>query len=187
MQRKTTIVDIANKLGITPSAVSKALSGNPRISPETKNAVLEAVKELNYQPNTLATALKNGRSGLIGMIVPGIHYSFFATAIKGAEELLSRQGYSVIITQSNDNFEHEKKQIDGLLRAHVEGVIASMALETKDTSYYKALSGTIPLVLFDRTFEDDHVNSVIIDDFGGAVSAVDHLVEMGYRRIAHLA
>jgi LacI family transcriptional regulator len=187
MKRKITIVDIAHKLGITPSAVSKALSNHPRISTETKNAVMAAVRELDYHPNTLATALRNGKSGLIGMIVPAIHYSFFATAIKGAEDVLSKQGYSVIITQSNDNYEQEKKQIDGLLRARVEGVIASLALGTKNPSYYKTLSMNTPLVLFDRTFEDDQLNSVLIDDFGGAVKAMDHLVEMGYKRIAHLA
>lgn len=187
MKRKVTIIDIANKVGITPSAVSKALSDHPRISAETKSAVLAAVRELDYKPNHLATALRSGKSGLIGMIVPAIHYSFFAWAIKGAEDVLSKQGFSVIITQSNDNFLQEKKQIEGLMRAKVEGVIASMALETKDISHYKSLSLEIPLVLFDRTFEDAHVNSVIIDDFTGAVKAVDHLVEKGYRRIAHLA
>lgn len=186
-KRKSTIVDIANKLGITPSAVSKALSDHPRISNETKVAVLDAVKELDYHPNPLATGLRKGKSGLIGILVPGIHYSFFATAIKGAEEFLSKEGFSVIITQSKDSFAHEKKQIEGLVRAQVEGVIASMAIETKDTLYYKALSRDIPLVLFDRTFDDEHVSSVIIDDFAGAVKAVDHLVEMGYRRIAHLS
>lgn len=187
MKRKITIVDIARKLGITPSAVSKALSGHPRISADTRNAVLEAARELDYQPNALATALRNGKSGLIGMIVPAIHYSFFATAIKGAEDALSKKGYSVIITQSNDNSGQEKKQIDGLMRARVEGVIASVALETSDASYYQTLSRNIPLVLFDRTFDDKHLNSVLIDDFGGASQAVDHLVKMGYRRIAHLA
>lgn len=187
MKRKTTIVDIANKIGITPSAVSKALSDHPRISSETKNAVLEAVRELAYQPNYLAMGLRKGKSGLIGVLVPGIHYSFFATAIKGVEELLSKEGYSVIIAQSKDSFEHEKKQVAGLLRAQVEGVIASLAIETKDTTHYKELSVDTPLVLFDRTYEDDRVSSVIIDDFEGAIKAVDHLIEMGYKRIAHLA
>lgn len=187
MKKKTTIVDIANRLGITPSAVSKALSGHPRISNETKNAVREAVVALDYHPNYMATGLRKGKSGLIGVLVPGIHYSFFATAIKGVEEALSKHGYNVIIAQSKDNFEHEKKQIEGFLRAQVEGVIASLAIETKDPINYKALSADTPLVLFDRTYEDDRVSSVIIDDFEGAVIAVDHLLEMGYKRIAHLA
>jgi len=187
MKKKATIVDIANKLGITPSAVSKALSNHPRISVETKKNVLEAVKALDYQPNYMAMGLRKGKSGLVGILVPGINYNFFATAIKGAEEVLSKQGYSLIIAQSNDSFEQEKKQIGGLLRAHVEGVIASLAIETKDPIYYKALAVETPLVLFDRTFENDHISAVIIDDFGGAVKAVDHLVEMGYKQIAHLA
>ncbi|MBL0745421.1 LacI family DNA-binding transcriptional regulator [Chryseolinea lacunae] len=186
MKKKATIVDIANKLGITPSAVSKALSGHPRISDETKLAVIAAAKALEYTPNHMAMGLRKGTSGLIGILVPAIHYSFFATAIKGAEEVLSQAGYNVIIAQSKDNAALERKQLEGLVRAQVEGIIASMAIETKDFSFYQELSFDIPLVLFDRTFEDDNVSTVIVDDFAGAVKAVDHLVEMGYSRIAHL-
>lgn len=187
MKRKVTIVDIANRLGITPSAVSKAFSDHPRISGATKKNVQAAALELGYQRNTLATGLRNGKSGLIGVLVPGIHYSFFAAAIKGAEEILSDQGYGVIIAQSRDGFEFEKRQLEGFVKAQVEGIIASLAAETKEYDHYKALVGNTPLVLFDRTFEDDRISTVTIDDFSGAVKAVDHLVEMGYRKIAHIA
>jgi LacI family transcriptional regulator len=187
VKKKVTIVDIAHKLGITPSAVSKAFSNHPRISARTKKNVLDTAKELGYQRNALATGLRNGKSGLIAVLVPGIQYSFFANAIKGAEEILSDKGYSVIIAQSKDNFEFEKRQLEGFVRAQVEGIIASLATETKDFEHYKSLLGTTPLVLFDRTFEDDNISTVTIDDFSGAVKAVDHLVKMGYTRIAHLA
>jgi LacI family transcriptional regulator len=185
--KKVTIVDIAVKLGITPSAVSKAFSDHPRISVATKKNVQAAARELGYQRNALATGLRNGKSGLIGVLVPGIHYSFFAAAIKGAEEILSDQGYSVIIAQSRDGFEFEKRQLEGFVKAQVEGIIASLATETKEYDHYKALVGNTPLVLFDRTFEDERISTVTIDDFSGAVKAVDHLVEMGYRKIAHIA
>jgi LacI family transcriptional regulator len=187
MKRKITIVDIANKLGITPSAVSKAFSDHPRISVATKKNVLEAAKVLGYQRNAMATGLRNGKSGLIGVLVPGIHYSFFAAAIKGAEEILSDHGYGVIIAQSRDGFEFEKRQLEGFVKAQVEGIIASLAAETKEYDHYKALVRDTPLVLFDRTFDDDRISTVTIDDFSGAVKAVDHLVEMGYRKIAHIA
>jgi LacI family transcriptional regulator len=186
VKRKTTIVDIALKLGITPSAVSKALSNHPRISEQTKIAVQKVGRQLDYRPNAMATGLRKGKSGLIGLLVPGIHYSFFATAIKGAEEILSQAGYSVIIAQSKDESEFEKRQLEGLLRAQVEGVIASLAIETTDFKLFKSLSKRTALVLFDRTFEDEKISTVTINDFEGAVRAVDHLVEMGYTRIAHL-
>jgi LacI family transcriptional regulator len=185
MKKKTTIVDIATELGITPSAVSKAFSGHPRISLETKKAVREVANKLGYKANALATGLRKGKSGLIGILVPGIHYSFFAAAIDGAEEVLSQHGYNVIITQSKDNFDTEKKQLEGLLNAQVEGLIASVAMSSKDYLHFRSLSNT-PLILFDRTFEDGDISTVTIDDFGGAVKAVDHLIEMGYSRIAHI-
>ncbi|HZB12954.1 MAG TPA: LacI family DNA-binding transcriptional regulator, partial [Chryseolinea sp.] len=105
MKRNATIVDIATHLGITPSAVSKAFSNHPRISAATKARVIKAATQLGYVPNGLATGLRKGRSGLIGVVVPGIHYSFFSTAIKGIEEQVTANGYNVIIVQSRDSYE----------------------------------------------------------------------------------
>lgn len=187
MKKKATIVDIAVKLGITPSAVSKAFSNHPRISERTKLAVQEAGRQLDYRPNAMATGLRKGKSGLVGVLVPGIHYSFFATAIKGAEEILGQAGYSVIIAQSRDNFQFEKSQLEGLLRAQVEGIIASLSMQTCNFEVFQSIAKRVPLVLFDRTFEDNKISTVTIDDFEGAVTAVDHLIDMGYTRIAHLA
>nr|WP_236676377.1 substrate-binding domain-containing protein [Chryseolinea lacunae] len=134
----------------------------------------------------MASALRTGRTGLIGILVPGIHYSFFSSAIKGAEEVLSDAGYSVMISQSKDSQEQEKKQLDGFVRANVEGVIASLGMETKQVGFYQEFSKDRPLVLFDRVFEDESISNIVIDDFQAAVKVVDHLAEMGYRRIAHL-
>ena len=187
MRKKTTIVDIAEYLGITPSAVSKAFSDHPRISAKTKKAVLEAAEKLGYQPNYLATGLRKGRSGLIGVLVPGIHLSFFATIIKAMEETLSEGGYNVIIAQSQDDYEKEYAHLEGFMKAQVEGIIASVALETRDTDHYKKIGKRIPLVLFDRTLRDLEVSKVVVDDYIGSVKAVDHLVSKGYRHIAHIA
>jgi LacI family transcriptional regulator len=187
VRKPATIVDIAAKLGITPSAVSKALNGHPRISDETRNAVITVARELSYSPNSLASGLRRGKSGLIAILVPGIHYGFFSTAIKGAEEVLSRKGYNVIIAQSKDSADLERRQLDGFRRAKVEGIIASLAMETQDYRPYTSLAVDIPLVLFDRTISDEQISGVMVDDFAGAVKAVDHLVEMGYKRIGHLA
>lgn len=187
MGKKPTILDIATKLGIAPSSVSKALSNHPRISSETKRAVREMCEALGYKPNYIATGLRKGKSGLVGMLVPGIHYTFFATAIKGAEEILSQNGYSVIIAQSKDSNEMEKKQLEGFLRAQVEGIISSVAMNSKTYQHYRAIAEHTPLVLFDRTYDDENISTVTIDDFGGAVKAVDHLIEMGYKKIAHIA
>ncbi len=187
VRKKTTIVDIADYLGITPSAVSKAFSDHPRISAKTKKAVFEAAEKLGYQPNYLATGLRKGRSGLIGVLVPGIHLSFFATIIKAMEETLSEGGYNVIIAQSQDNYEKECAHLEGFMKAQVEGIIASVALDTQTTEHYRKTGMRIPLVLFDRTLRDLEVSKVVVDDYTGSVKAIDHLVSKGYRRIAHIA
>ena len=147
MKRNATIVDIAAHLGITPSAVSKAFSDHPRISAETKAKVLQAAIQLGYVPNGMATGLRKGRSGLIGVVVPGINYSFFSTAIKGIEEQVTVRGYNVLIVQSRDSFEVEKNQLQNLLRAQVEGIIASIAINTKNYTAFKEVAGRVPLVL----------------------------------------
>ncbi len=187
MKRNATIVDIATHLGITPSSVSKAFSNHPRISAETKARVIKTAIKLGYVPNSLATGLRKGRSGLIGVVVPGIHYSFFSTAIKGIEEQVTANGYNVIIVQSRDSFEFERNQLQNLLRAQVEGIIASIAITTKNYTPFKEVAARVPVVLFDRTFSRSGLSEVTIDDFQGAVSAVEHLLSMGYKRIAHLA
>jgi len=187
LKKKATIVDIAAKVGVTPSAVSKAFSGHPRISAETKRKVLKAAEELGYKPNIMASGLRNGKSRLVGVIVPGVHYSFFSSAIKGIEELMTSNGYNVIIVQTRDSQELEQKQIEGLMKAQVDGIIASIAMETKDYSAFLNISKHIPVVLFDRTFRHETLSEVTINDFKGAFLAVNHLLQEGYKRIAHLA
>ena len=99
-KKKTTIKDIANVLNISAAAVSKALHNNSRISDKTKKAVKEVAKKLNYQPNHLASALRSGKSKLVGVIVPRTNSHFFSSVIQNIEEVLNKKGYNIIITQS---------------------------------------------------------------------------------------
>lgn len=186
-QKKTTIKDIANVLGITPSAVSKALNDNPRISSQTKTAVLQVAENLNYQPNHLASALRKGKSNLVGVIIPRANSNFFSSIIEKIEDILNKKGYNVIIAQSNDSYEKECKNIDALLFTQVDGIIASMANETKDLSYYNKIKRKgIPLILFDRGENDLNVDYIGIDDYLSSHITVDHLVEQGSKRIAYI-
>lgn len=184
---KTTIHDIAEKLNITASTVSRALNNNPRISEATRKAVLKAAKQLNYQPNHLAAALRNGKSQLIGIIVPTADRSFFASIIRGIEEVANKLNYRIIICQSYDNFDKEAQTIDVLLSARVDGIIASIGKNTDDFSHFKkAQEKGLPLVLFDRTTNELEVSQVMIDDYLGAFKVTEHLIEQGCTRIAHL-
>ncbi|MDO3695375.1 LacI family DNA-binding transcriptional regulator [Wenyingzhuangia sp. chi5] len=187
-KRKTTIKDIANVLKITPSAVSRALNDNPRISDKTKEAVKKVALELEYQPNQLASALRSGKSNLVGIIVPKTNSYFFSTVVESIENELNKEGYNVIITQSNESYDKECRNIQTLLQTQVDGIIASLANETIDFSHYEKIkSKGIPLILYDRGENDIGVDYIGIDDYESSHLVVEHLVEQGCKRIAHLA
>lgn len=183
---KVTIHDIAKKLNITASTVSRALNNNPRISENTKKIVQKAAKELNYQPNNIAAALRHGKSHVIGVIVPRTDRSFFASVIRGIEEVANKIGYKVIICQTYDNYEKEVQTIDALFSARVDGIIASLGKNTVNFKHFERTQEKgIPLVLFDRTTDALEVSQVMINDHLGAYKIVEHLIRQGCRRIAH--
>lgn len=186
-KNKTTIKDIANVLNISAAAVSKALHNDSRISEKTKKAVRQVAKNLNYQPNHLASALRSGKSNLVGVMVPKTNSNFFSSVVENIEAVLNKAGYNIIITQSNESFEKECKNIDTLLFTQVDGIIASMANETVDLSYYEKIkSKGIPLILFDRGENDLNVDYVGINDYDSSHMIIQHLVKKGCTRIAHI-
>lgn len=183
---KATIHDIAEKLQVTASTVSRALNNNPRISEATKKKVLKIAKELNYQPNNIASALRSGKSRLIGVIVPTANRNFFSSVIRGIEEIANSLNYKIIISQSYDEFEKEVQTVETLLNARVDGIIASIGKNTENVAHFqKVLKKGIPLVLFDRISNELEVSQVVIDDYFGAYQTVEHLIQNGCKRIVH--
>jgi LacI family transcriptional regulator len=186
-KKKTTIKDIASVLNISPAAVSKALHDDSRISAKTKEAVKKVAKDLNYQPNHLASALRRGKSNLVGVIVPRTNSHFFSSVIQNIEEVLNKEGYNIIITQSNESYKKECRNIDTLLFTQVDGIIASMANETISLDFYEKIkSKGIPLILFDRGENDLNVDYIGINDYDSSHMIVEHLVQQGCKRIAHI-
>jgi len=185
-KEKTTIHDIAEKLNITASTVSRALKDHPRISEATKKAVLKVAQNLNYQPNHIAAALRNGRSNIIGIIVPTADRSFFSSVVRGIEEIANTASYNVMICQTYDQYKKEVATVEALMNARVDGIIASIAKESENFDHYRKLKEKgIPLILFDRSNDELEVSNVIIDDNLGAFKAVEHLIQQGCTRIAH--
>ncbi|WP_248724017.1 LacI family DNA-binding transcriptional regulator [Seonamhaeicola sp. ML3] len=186
-KKKATIKDIANVLNISPAAVSKALHDDSRISEKTKKAVRQVAKNLNYQPNHLASALRKGKSNLVGVVVPKTNSNFFSSVIHNIEEVLNKEGYNIIITQSNESYKKECDNIDALLFTQVDGIIASMANETVELDYYEKIkSKGIPLILFDRGENDLNVDYIGINDYESSHKIVEHLINQGCKRIAHI-
>jgi len=185
---QVTIKDIAKELGISASTVSRALKDHPDISVKTKEAVNELAKKWHYKPNAVALSLRHSKTNVIGVIIPEIVHHFFSSVISGIEEVAHKAGYNVMMFQSNESFEREKANVQALLSSRVDGVLVSMSKETKDYSHFKELRDNgIPIVFFDRICNELSCDNVIVDDFAGAFSAVEHLIEIGCKRIAHLS
>ena len=187
-KKKVTIRDSANELDITASTVSRALRNHPRISTATKEAVWEVAEKMNYQPNSIAAALRKGKSNIIGAIVPTSDRSFFASVIRGIEEVIRDAGYNLIICQSDDQYTKEQANIDALLKIQVDGIIASVAKETRKFDHFRKVKEQgVPLILYDRVNESLDVNAVVTNDYLGSYKAVNHLLEQGCKRIVHFA
>lgn len=185
--RHVTINDLARRLKLSASTVSRALRDHPDISRETKRRVLEIAAQTNYQPNLIAQSLQTSRSNNIGVIVPEIRNSFFATVISGIEDLAYEAGYTIMVCQSNDTYERETINTRALAANRVAGMLVSTSQETDRFEHLKQVIGQgVPIVLFDRVVEEIDVPRVVVDDYNGAYRAVSHLIDTGRRRIAHL-
>ena len=185
MKRQITIKDIAEKLNVSPSTVSRSLKDHPDISIKTRNAVKELAKLLGYKPNLIALNLKNSRTNTIGLLVPEIEHHFFSTIINGIEEVAYQNNYNVLIVQSNESYLREVLNTQTLLGNRVDGMLASFSKETRDFSHFQQLiDNEIPLVFYDRAVEDLHADVVVVDDYSGAYNAVKHLISKGCERIA---
>lgn len=144
-------------------------------------------KKMKYEPNYLASALRKGKSNLVGLIIPRANSYFFSTVVKAIGDRLSLEGYNIIITQSNESYEKECKNIETLLNTQVDGIIASLANETVVLDHYEKIKTKgIPLVIFDRGEDNLEVDYIGIDDYLSSFKVVEHLLKQGCKRIAHI-
>ena len=184
----TTIIDIARQLGISKSTVSRALTDHPNVNEKTRQRVLELAEQLDYQRNQLAISLLTNRTGTVGIMVPEFISYFFPRVIIGAQEELARSGYNVVICHSNESYETEVSNAKALLSSRVDGLIVSHTKETRNFDHFRIFQRKgVPVVFFNRACEDMDVSKVTVDDYSGAFQAVEHLIQTGRRRIAHLA
>lgn len=184
-----TIYEIAKAVGIDSSTVSRALNNSERVSPKTKEKVLQAAKELGYKTNMLASNLRQNKSNTIGVVAPRISRYFFSAVISGIEECAFAEGYNVIISQSLEKLNREKKIINNFVANRVDGVLISISWETVDCEHLKYLQEIdMPLVFFDRHCEGlPNSNKVLFGDSQGAYLATEHLIKNGCKKIAHFA
>lgn len=180
--------EIARKLGVSVSTVSRALKDSPELHPDTKKKIVEAAKAMNYQYNLLAQSLRISRSKVLGVIVPELTSHFFSSNISGISDTAYRRGYNVMICQSNESYEQEKANVKTLVSSQVDGLLISLSRETKSYEHLQELyDREIPFIMFDRVTEEIPVSKVTVDDAHGAYLAVHHLLEQGCRKIAYFS
>jgi LacI family transcriptional regulator len=185
--RDITLKQIAETLGISITTVSKALKNYPDVSPKTRKAVLELADSLSYTPNSFAVNLRTKESRTIGLIIPEVVHHFFSNVINGIIDEAEKNGYLVIILQSNESLELEKKQVELLMNKRVDGIIMSLSNESNDDEHIKEiLRKEVPFVMFDKISKLIPCSKVIINDQKAAFNAVEHLIQKGCRKIAHI-
>jgi LacI family transcriptional regulator len=154
---------------------------------ETKERILKVAKELNYQPNHHASNLRAQKSKNIAIIVPQIANNFFSQAIDGIETVAREKGYHLLIYLTGDKFENEVAYVNDLYNGRADGIIMSVSGEANDHSYMRKLQEKhIPLVFFDRVYDDIHTAKVMTNDYGSSFEATMHLVAAGCKNIAFL-
>jgi DNA-binding LacI/PurR family transcriptional regulator len=185
---QTTIKDIARKLRISVSTVSRALRNLPDVNPETKKAVQELAKELNYEPNYVAQSLINKKTRIIGVIVPVIGSQVFGRILTGMNDSAQQHNYQLMICQSNENAELEANLIRQLASFKIDGLLISVSGQTKDEQCFDILKKKeVPMVLLDRVISNMDVTKIVVDGYHSSFMAVEHLIKSGCRSIAHLS
>ncbi|MEO6497772.1 MAG: LacI family DNA-binding transcriptional regulator [Mucilaginibacter sp.] len=179
-----TIVEIAKRLKVSASTVSRALHDHPSIGLVTTMRVHKMAKELGYEVNKSAIYFKERKTYTIGVIIPNLSEPFFSSSLLAIEDIAEKHNYNVIIGQSLDNFEREVRIVENMKDHRVDGILVSL---TKDTSTYDHFENlkkyNIPIVFFDRVPKLKNINFVSCDLLSGMLQAMTKLVGMGHKRI----
>jgi LacI family transcriptional regulator len=184
---RTRLKDIAEKLGVSAATVSRALRDRLEISDSLKEKIKKTAKEMHYIPNFLASNLRTQRNFSIGVIIPKIVHQYMSLIISGILEEAYEQNYQVIISVTEQSYEKEVKAVEQFASGIVDGVLICVGNNTKDFGHIELLKNdSLPFVFFDKDVSKIEAPKVVVDDYTGAFAAVEHLIEQGYRRIAHI-
>ena len=186
-KKNITIYDIAKELNVSPSTISRALKDHHSIGKEMIETVKKLAKKRGYRPNSIAASLRKNKTNTIGVIVPWINRPFISSLISGIEEVASKSGYNVIISQSHDSYKNEVVISKSMYDSRIGGLIISLAMETINYEHFHQFKeNKIPIVFVDRVSYELHSDKVVIDNFAAGFKATEHLIEQGCKRIAHL-
>jgi LacI family repressor for deo operon, udp, cdd, tsx, nupC, and nupG len=181
-----TLKEIAIKLNVSISTVSRALIDHPRIGLQTKTRVKDLARELNFEPNAKAIFFKQKRTFVVGVILPDIHEDFFSEALSGIEIAGIENNYTILFGQSYDDQEKEIKVVEAMKRQRVDGLIISLSKQTQKYEHLLSLENfDLPVVYFDRV-PPYNANKIYCDLYKGTVEMVGWLFSKGYKSIAFI-
>lgn len=186
-QRRTSLKEIAEQLGVSIATVSRAIRDSHEVGDEMKDKVKALAKKLNYRPNPFAQSLKRNAPKVIGVVVPNLVTHYYSGVLDGIEDYATKAGYAVITANSHEDHLREEKAIDNFVGMYVVGIIACLAQDTVDYSHFVEINDMgIPLVFFARTCLPDMFSSVVSNGDEAAKEATLHLIDTGSRRIAFI-
>ena len=185
MKARATIRDVAKKSNVSLMTVSRVVNKKGNISKATAAKVSKAIRELNYRPNITARSLAAKKSDFIAIIVPDISNPFFSEMIKGAEDFARENGYNIFLGDTEGRVELEKEYIDAAINRMADGII--LVAPRLENSLICEINDNIPLVIVDRSINKNNIPQVYIDNLKGAISAVEHLINLNHKHIAFLS
>lgn len=187
-RHQATLLDISKVVGLSISTVSRALKDHSDISQKTRLLIKQVATELEYQPNLVAQSLNKRQTHTIGVIIPDIENSFFASVLSGIQHTASAYGYKVMIYQSNESYRTEIANVQTIMNNWIDGLLICHSKETQKFEHLKLqMKKGIPVVQFDRICEEIDTSKVLLDNVDGATQLVEHLIDQGCRRIAVIA
>ncbi|MES2005805.1 MAG: LacI family DNA-binding transcriptional regulator [Bacteroidota bacterium] len=186
-EKEITIYDIARQLNLSAATVSRGLKDHPAINKHTKKKIADLAHKLGYRTNNFASNLRKQRTNTIGVIVHELRSQFITSVLSGIEKITTEANYDLIIAHSSETYTKEAANALNLFHKRVDGVIASLAFDTTDLAHFEPFEKKgIPVIFFDRVFEQSDGAKVIINNHKAGYEATTHLIEQGCKRIAHI-
>jgi LacI family transcriptional regulator len=185
-QRITTLKEIAKQLELSVSTISRALNDHPDISESTKKKVVMTAKSLNYVPNLFARGFRKHKTNIVGVIVPSITHYFTSTVLKGIIDEANTNGYRVITSESNNDIKKQTEMLHTMIKFGVDGILLSLSKMSKDIDSVLDILEKRPLILFDKVSPKVPCTQIVVDEEEAAYKAVEHLINLGKKRIAIL-
>ncbi len=183
-KKDVTIYDIALKLDLSSATVSRGLQDHPAINKNTRKKIQQTAKELGYRQNNFASSLRKQKTNTIGVIIHELNSNFITSVLAGIEKITTEAGYDLIIAHSSESYQKEAANALNLFHKRVDGLIASLAFDTKGLEHYKPFEEKgIPVIFFDRVEEQSESTKVIIDNYKCGYQATQHLIQQGCKRI----